>query len=130
VTHPRPLHVSWDAKVIPAEDPWWRTHWPPNGWGCKCRAFALNERDLRKLGKSGPDSPPDDGTREWTDRVTGEVHQVPNGIDPGWDYTPGTTVTTRVRGELRRKARQLPGPLARSLRQDLREQPEPPPLPA
>jgi hypothetical protein len=26
---------------------------------------------------------------EWTDKRTGEVHQVPKGIDPGWDYSPG-----------------------------------------
>ncbi len=32
---------------------------------------------------------PDDGTREWTDPSTGEVKDVPNGIDPGWAYNPG-----------------------------------------
>lgn len=89
VTHPRPLHVSWDGTVLRHDDPWWETHSPPNGWGCKCRVFSLGERDLERLGKDGPDTAPDDGTREWTDRATGEVHRVPNGIDPGWDYPPG-----------------------------------------
>jgi hypothetical protein len=28
-------------------------------------------------------------TREWTNRRTGEVMDVPTGIDPGWDYNPG-----------------------------------------
>lgn len=41
------------------------------------------------MGKSGPDQAPDDGTFEWTDPRSGEVRQIPNGIDPGWDYTPG-----------------------------------------
>jgi uncharacterized protein with gpF-like domain len=30
---PRPRHVAWDGLVLPADDPWWHTHWPPNGFG-------------------------------------------------------------------------------------------------
>jgi len=26
---------------------------------------------------------------EWTNKKTGEIHQVPEGIDPGWDYHVG-----------------------------------------
>jgi len=32
---------------------------------------------------------PDDGTYEYVDKNTGQVLQVPKGIDPGWDYNPG-----------------------------------------
>lgn len=32
---PRPLHLSWDGLVLPPDDPWWKEHYPPNGWGCK-----------------------------------------------------------------------------------------------
>ena len=35
------------------------------------------------------DKAPDDVNYEWTDPSTGEIHQVPNGIDPGWAYNPG-----------------------------------------
>ena len=90
--NPRQLHVSWDGTVLPADDPWWRTHYGPNGWGCKCTAFALSRDDLEALGKKGPDPRPDDGERNWTDKVTGEVKTVPNGIDPGWAYTPGRSM--------------------------------------
>ncbi len=31
--HPRPLHLEWSGTVLPADDPWWDTHYPPNGWG-------------------------------------------------------------------------------------------------
>jgi uncharacterized protein with gpF-like domain len=31
---PRPEHLAWDGLVLPADDPWWNTHYPPNGWGC------------------------------------------------------------------------------------------------
>ena len=87
-TSPRPLHVSWDGLVLRHDDPWWQTHFPLNGWGCKCRVESVSERDLERRGLEVGQAP-DDGARDWTDRATGEVHRVPNGIDPGWDYTPG-----------------------------------------
>lgn len=85
VRHPRPLHVSWDGLVLPKSDPWWQTHFPPNGWGCRCRAIAATPNEFRKAGKN---SAPDDGTYEQVDRY-GERHVIPNGIDYGWDYAPG-----------------------------------------
>jgi hypothetical protein len=87
VLHPRPLHKSWDGLVLAVDDPWWRTHWPPNGWGCKCRAFALSARDLAKMGKTGPDKTPNDGTYTVTRR--GEEQILPKGVDYGWDHAPG-----------------------------------------
>jgi|SRR5690606_11990733 len=53
VEHPRPHHLSWDGLVLHADDPWWHTHFPSNGWGCQCYVEALNERDLWRLGKRG-----------------------------------------------------------------------------
>ena len=32
VTHPRPEHLAWDGKVLRHDDPWWTTHYPPNGF--------------------------------------------------------------------------------------------------
>lgn len=86
---PRPLHQSWDGLILRRDDPWWRTHAPQNGWMCKCYVEAVPPRELRRLGKEGPDTAPDDGTYEWTDKRTGEVHTIPNGIDPGFAYNVG-----------------------------------------
>ena len=85
---PRPLHLSWNGIVLPADDPWWQSHFTPNGWGCKCRVVPLSGRDLTRLGKQ-VGSAPDDGSFEWANPATGEVREIPNGIDPGWDYNPG-----------------------------------------
>ncbi len=92
VVHPRPEHLAWDGLVLPADDPWWDTHFGPNGWGCQCTVQGLNHRDLLRLGKTVGTAPPiemrkviigkrsPNGPREVT---------VPAGIDPGFEYTPG-----------------------------------------
>jgi hypothetical protein len=114
VLNPRPLHQSWDGLVLLADDPWWQTHYPPNGWGCKCRVFALNDQDLERLGKAEPDRAPDDGVRDWKDS-RGVVHQVPNGIDPGWDYAPGAHAQTALRDLFARRVRDLPPELGAAM---------------
>lgn len=85
---PRPLHLSWDGIVLSMDDPWWKAHFPPNGWLCTCGVTALSAGDLKRMGIN-PDEAPNDGARDVVDPDTGEITQVPNGIDEGWDYTPG-----------------------------------------
>ena len=96
VEHPRPLHVSWDGKVYRHDDPWWETHFPANGWGCECSVEALNARDLKRLGKTGPDKAP---PVEWQTVVVGQRSPggprevlTPEGIDPGFAYAPGRSI--------------------------------------
>ncbi|MCK4529323.1 hypothetical protein KAW18_18320 [candidate division WOR-3 bacterium] len=31
--NPRMEHQKWVNIILPADDPWWDTHYPPNGWG-------------------------------------------------------------------------------------------------
>lgn len=103
----RKQHLAWDGKVLAADDPWWSTHYPPNGWGCGCWADAVSRRELRQMGKDGPDPAPRDGTRPWRDPATNEVRQVPAGIDPGWDHNHGEGW---LRGVVPRELREdLPG---------------------
>lgn len=82
----REEHEEWDGLVLPVDDPWWDEHYPPNGWGCKCRVIALTAEGARAF---GVDDAPEDGTYEWANPKTGETEQVPVGIDPGWDFNPG-----------------------------------------
>ncbi|GEM_PF-1945463 len=30
----RPMHRAWHGTILSADDPWWNTHYPPNGWRC------------------------------------------------------------------------------------------------
>lgn len=85
---PRVHHLNWDGLVLRASDPWWSAHYPPNGWGCSCFAVTLSGRDLERRGLEVQEAPEVE-TREWTNPNTGKVEQIPQGIDPGWNYTPG-----------------------------------------
>jgi len=100
--HPRPMHLGWHGTVLPADDPWWESHYTPNGWGCKCRVVALSGRDLTRLGKS-VGTAPNNGTFEWVNPATGEVRDIPRGIDPGWDYNPGKQWLNPKTGKLEDK---------------------------
>lgn len=87
--HPRELHLKWNNLVLPVDHPWWDTHSPSNGYGCKCKKFLLSEADLKRRGLTVGQAP-DDGNYEWVDKATGEIHRIPRGIDPGFDYRPKT----------------------------------------
>ncbi|MCX8581443.1 hypothetical protein J3U18_07040 [Gilliamella sp. B3482] len=92
VEHPRELHQSWDHLVLDFNDPWWNTHFPPNGYGCQCRVRGRTKVDLKRMGKDGPDTAP---SINLVDKVIGEnsdnprIVRVPEGIDPSFEHIPG-----------------------------------------
>jgi len=96
IEHPRLEHRAWNGLVLPLDDPWWDTHTPQNGWGCKCKKYSLSrteaQREWEKAGKTGPDEAPQ---VEWEERTVGangsnpRTVRVPKGIDPGFAYNPG-----------------------------------------
>jgi len=95
VVNPREEHLAWDGLVLAADDPFWDTHYPPNGWGCKCTVRPVSERQLRSMGKTGPDKAPTIKYETVTVGARGpspRTVEVPEGIDPGWAYAPGQSV--------------------------------------
>lgn len=86
---PRPEHVGFDGLVLDWNDPWWDVYFPPNGWRCSCGVRSLSRGDLRRMGKSGPDTAPEIIRHPYTHKATGETVQLPKGVDYGWDYMPG-----------------------------------------
>lgn len=86
----RPEHRAWHDTVLSCDDPWWETHFPPNGWNCRCTVQQLNDRDLARYGLKVTEAPADELV---TVNVRGKGPvTVPKGIDPGFAYNPGRSL--------------------------------------
>ncbi len=85
---PRPEHLKWDGLILRHDDPWWSTHYPPNGWGCSCYAESLSDRELKAKGLA-VSTPPPEKTYKYRDKATGKTIEIPVGIDPGFDFNIG-----------------------------------------
>ncbi len=85
----RETHAAWHDTVLPVDHPFWDTHYPPNGWRCRCSIQQLGDRDLKRFGHKVSPRAPDQGSRDILDRRRGEIHKVPRGIDLGFDYNVG-----------------------------------------
>jgi len=94
----RPAHSALNGKVFRYDDPFWKVHYPPNGFQCRCRVRSLSEQDVeaRKLTvESGKDN------MVWEERLTVGGYTKPTAAyvdpvtgkklftDPGWSYNPG-----------------------------------------
>lgn len=138
--HHRPEHVAWNGLLLPVAHPFWATHMPINGWGCKCWVRQVSRREYDRLKEEGFQDPlapqeldPDTGLptgrritqkrpvqtkapkiryRKWVNKRTGEIERVPVGIDPGWDTNPGINRAAALRGELDAKLAAAPEPIA------------------
>jgi SPP1 gp7 family putative phage head morphogenesis protein len=96
----RPQHRLWHDIVLPVEHPFWQTHFPPNGWNCRCTVVQLSARALERRGLAitteaeltarGFGATPVPFWRKGSDGRPGQIEQVPPGIDPGFAYNPGT----------------------------------------
>lgn len=85
----RPTHHAMDNTVLPASDPWWLTHYPPNGFRCRCTVISLSVKQAQKRGIST--SYPDNAV-----------------VDPGFGYNPGTDYATGVEKSLVKAAAKSP----------------------
>ena len=110
VTHPRPQHKRWgDMKLTLRHDhPFWETHFPPNGWGCKCRVVAVAAPG------DGDGTEPPEGWAQ-TDPATG----APVGIDEGWGYAPGARADNELRSFVQDKLIDYPPAIKRMLSVDV-----------
>jgi hypothetical protein len=93
-------------QVLQQDDPFRDSHFPPNGWGCKCCARAVTEARKKQYEENGiPAAPHLDGTgggnvpakthappvkyKTYFNERKGTVEQVPEGIDPAFNWNQG-----------------------------------------
>ena len=114
------------TPIPAADDPWWTTHYPPNGWGCQCYVETLSDQDLARLDKDGPDTAPDkDIQQRWVGQAAPREASVPRGIDPGFAYAPGrsTQLGHAVQHALRGTLKQQPDIASRNIAKTLADVP-------
>jgi len=102
----RPSHAERHGTVLRADDPWWDEHYPPNGWGCRCRVQSLSERQVERRGLNVQDG-----------------SDVGDFADEEWRFNPADV---DLEGQV--GGRTYPGQLASDLQQELDsyETPDPP----
>lgn len=137
---PRPEHLAWVGLVLPVDHPFWKTHWPPNGWLCKCQVRQISAREAASLigtervfGKDQDgndirirytDNPPDLGPDQLhRNRRTGEITTVPAGIDPGWHTNPGLARASTLIQNLNDRLATAPAADATAILKTLWEEP-------
>lgn len=106
---PREQHLAWDGLILPPDHPFWATHAPPNGWGCSCYVLGAHSLTAAKILGGKPDLKLPDNWQALDPR-TG----APRGIDRGWAYAPGATVS-RTLDAIADKVVSMPGMLAADL---------------
>lgn len=112
-------HQAWVGIILPVDHAFWATHYPPNGWLCQCRVRQISRREAEALGYDPETQGPQVVTRPWTNKVTGERFDVPEGIDPGWQSNPGATRANNLRRFLADRLDTLPINARRVAVQDL-----------
>ncbi len=116
----RPEHARWHGTVLAWDHPFWQTHYPPNGWRCRCSVQSLSAADLDRYGYQVGEPPEGwQETRPWTNRRTGATVQVPRGIDPGFGHNVGLVDPVRdARALLRERLAAAPPALANAADED------------
>lgn len=116
----RPAHQAWHGVTLPVDHAFWHTHMTPNGWRCRCRVVSVSQREydagVTPTGEKMKKVAPKLELRDWLDKTTGEVRQVPVGIDPGFGYNPGIAAqrAAQARAMMTDKLGTLPGAIASS----------------
>jgi SPP1 gp7 family putative phage head morphogenesis protein len=102
----RPAHRALNGLVFAIDDAFWKTHYPPNGFNCRCRTRAFSAGDITDRNLKVQDS---EGKLEneqatvstrtgetaevtryrFSDPITGK--QTSMAPDPGFNYNPGAT---------------------------------------
>jgi hypothetical protein len=55
----RPAHAALDGIVLPCNHEFWKSHFPPWQWNCRCQCIPLSEDDYADIAKEDADKPKD-----------------------------------------------------------------------
>lgn len=105
-TKHREEHAAWDGLILSKDDPWWNSHMPPNGYGCKCYVVAVTEDKKKKYENEGLPIAIKDGEtsfiqvkttapktiyKTYVNERKGIIEKVPTGVHPSFNFNQGLT---------------------------------------
>jgi len=99
----RPMHRAMNGRVFRWDDPFWHTHYPPNGFNCRCRVRAMTADAVARDGITvqSSDGKLIDHDIQMRGGSTVQVKALRVKVDgqdklfapdAGWSYNPGEAV--------------------------------------
>ena len=102
----REEHMAWEGLILPKDDPWWNSHFPPNDWGCNCYTVAVTEERKKRYEAEGiPTAPRLDGSGggkvavqpvapsndydNYVNERKGTIEKVTRGVVPAFNWNQG-----------------------------------------
>lgn len=94
----RPAHAQLHNSVYHADDPFWHTFYPPNGWNCRCKVYAVKKRDVEREKDWVLRETKSEDFEEYTETVGGvertlKAYRLPSGklfkTDAAFNYNAG-----------------------------------------
>ncbi len=63
----RSSHAALNGLILPADDPFWRDHFPPWEWNCRCMVVGVTQEEYDAAATAGPGLPtdPDERAAGW-----------------------------------------------------------------
>src|SRR5581483_9371258 len=58
-SHVRPTHAALNGVVLPADHEFWRTHFPPWDYGCRCQIIPISQVDVDEIAARDAQKNPD-----------------------------------------------------------------------
>ena len=84
----RSSHAANDGKVFAVDNSFWNSHYPPNGFNCRCGVIQMDADDLKAYGLSISNTTTPK-MRPWTNPSTGNIEMLPEGVDGGFKHNVG-----------------------------------------
>ena len=72
----RPSHARLHGLILPVDHPFWKSHYPPSAYNCRCQVIPMTERAARSAIAKARDA----------GKVIDEVPAGVEAPDAGWDY--------------------------------------------
>lgn len=102
----RHTHAALNGTILPHDSPFWRHHYPPWEWGCRCQVVGMMEDEVAEIAEAEKDLPPESqnvftGPRLKALENEGKLHRGPSqtldvrsavekGDDHGFSWEPGS----------------------------------------